>query len=106
MNITTKTKRNLLERGLEHSGQITIIPQPELRGFGGDSRAKPPFGVTSAEVLIICTAAYVIINSYMIVNFFFKYTIMPVWPLSCPPKRVDNEYIFAEHQALNFSGKL
>ena len=36
------------------SGQITIIPKPELRGFWGDSLTKPPFGVTSAEVAIIC----------------------------------------------------
>ena len=36
------------------SGQITIIPKPELRGFWGDSPTKPPFGVTSAEVAIIC----------------------------------------------------
>ena len=38
------------------SGQITIIPTPELRGFWGDSLTKPPFGVTSAEVAIICPA--------------------------------------------------
>ena len=36
------------------SGQITIIPKPELSGFFGDSLTKPPFGVTSAEVVIIC----------------------------------------------------
>ena len=36
------------------SGQIPIIPKPELRGFWGDSLTKPPFGVTSAEVAIIC----------------------------------------------------
>ena len=36
------------------SGQITIIPKPELRSFWGDSPTKPPFGVTSAEVVIIC----------------------------------------------------
>ena len=37
------------------SGQIKIIiPKPELRGFWGDSLTKPPFGVTSAEVAIIC----------------------------------------------------
>ncbi len=35
------------------SGQITIIPKPELRAFWGDSLTKPPFGVTSAEVAII-----------------------------------------------------
>ena len=29
------------------SGQITIIPKPELRGFGGNSLTKPPFGVTN-----------------------------------------------------------
>ena len=36
------------------SGQITTIPKPELRGFGGDSLTKPAFKVTSAEVAIIC----------------------------------------------------
>ena len=36
------------------SRQVTTIPKPELRGFGGDSLTKPPFGVTSAEVVIIC----------------------------------------------------
>ena len=36
------------------TGQINIIPKPELRGFGGDSLTKPPFKVTSAEVVIIC----------------------------------------------------
>ena len=41
---------------LHVSGQITIIPKPELRGFWGDSLTKPPFGVTSAEVAIICPA--------------------------------------------------
>ena len=36
------------------SGQITIIPKPELTGFWKESLTKPPFGVTSAEVAIIC----------------------------------------------------
>ena len=36
-------------------GQISIIPKPELRGFGGSSLIKPPFRVTSADVVIICT---------------------------------------------------
>ena len=36
------------------SGQISIIPKPELRGFGGSSLIKPPFRVTSADVVIIC----------------------------------------------------
>ena len=36
------------------SGQITIIPKPDLRGFWKDSLTKPPFGVTSAEVTTIC----------------------------------------------------
>ena len=36
-------------------GQITIIPKPELRGFlGGFPYFSPPFGVSSAEVVIIC----------------------------------------------------
>ncbi len=33
---------------LNSSGQISIIPKPELRGFWGDSLTKPPFKVTSA----------------------------------------------------------
>ena len=37
-----------------HSGQISIIPKPELRGFWGSSLIKPPFRVTSADVVIIC----------------------------------------------------
>ena len=32
---------------LIYSGQITIIPKPELRGFWGDSLTKPPFKVTN-----------------------------------------------------------
>ena len=36
------------------SGQITIIPKPELRGFYGDPITKPQSKVTSAEVAIIC----------------------------------------------------
>ena len=41
------------------SGQISIIPKPELRGFGGSSLIKPPFRVTSADVVIICPAIMV-----------------------------------------------
>ena len=36
------------------TGQISIIPKPELRGFWGSSLIKPPFRVTSADVVIIC----------------------------------------------------
>ncbi len=36
------------------SGQITIIPKPELRRFWWYSLTKPVFGVTSADVVIIC----------------------------------------------------
>ena len=46
---TRKCKKNISE-----SGQITIIPKPELRVFWGDSCTKPSFGVTSVEVAIIC----------------------------------------------------
>ena len=46
------------QEGNEHvSGQISIIPKPELRGFWGSSLIiliKPPFRVTSADVAIIC----------------------------------------------------
>ena len=41
-------------------GQITIIPKPELRSFWEDSPTKPPFGVTSAEVVTICPDRYYI----------------------------------------------
>ena len=41
-------------RSKRRSGQITIIPKPELRRFWGDSLTKPQFKVTSAEVVIIC----------------------------------------------------
>ena len=41
------------------SGQITIFPKPELRGFWGSSLIKPPFRVTSADVVIICPDVYV-----------------------------------------------
>ena len=40
------------------SGQISIIPKPELRGFWGSSLIKPPFRVTSADVVIICPDRY------------------------------------------------
>ena len=43
------------------SGQITIIPKPELRAFWGEFLTKPPFGVTSAEVVIICPDIYIYI---------------------------------------------
>ena len=39
-------------------GQISIIPKPELRGFWGHSLPKPPFKMTSAEVVIICPDLY------------------------------------------------
>ena len=39
---------------LHYTGQISIIPKPELRGFWGSSIIKPPFRVTSADVVIIC----------------------------------------------------
>ena len=38
------------------SGQIAIIPKPELRTFWGDSLTKPHFGMTLAEVAIIRTS--------------------------------------------------
>ena len=41
------------------SGQISIIPKPELRGFWGSSLIKPPFRVTSADVVIICPDIYI-----------------------------------------------
>ena len=51
-NVTVK--RILPNDQLYISGQISIIPKPELRGFWGSSPIKPPFRVTSADVVIIC----------------------------------------------------
>ena len=45
----TKQKNTQLD-----SGQITIIPKPELTACSGDSLAKSLFGVTSAQVVLIC----------------------------------------------------
>ena len=48
-----------------YSGQISIIPKPELfRGFWGSSLIEPPFRVTSADVVIICPdlLTYCLIN--------------------------------------------
>ena len=42
-----------------HSGQISIIPKPELRALLGDSLTKPQFKVASAEVVIICPDPFV-----------------------------------------------
>ncbi len=50
-----------LERTHE-SGQISIIPKPELRGFWGSSLIKPQFTVTSADVVIICPDEYLTIK--------------------------------------------
>ena len=47
------TRGDLWHKG-DPSGQIGIIPKPELRGFWVNSLTKPPFKVTSAEVVIIC----------------------------------------------------
>ena len=59
--VVTPSKINIIGNGWWgqiiwnfNSGQITIIPKPELRGFWGDSLTKPPFKVTSAEVVTIC----------------------------------------------------
>ena len=49
---------------LKSSGQISIIPKPELRGFWGSSLIKPPFRVTSADVVIICPVTYKIIDIF------------------------------------------
>ena len=60
--------------GKVYSGQITIIPKPELRGFCGDSLARPPFGVTSAEVAIICPVYF--ITSFSV---FFEFLLIFRW---------------------------
>ena len=57
-----ETIHDNLQHGSYISGQISIIPKPELRGFWGSSLIKPPFGVTSAEVVIICLDIYIYIH--------------------------------------------
>ena len=48
------TSKHLEASTSYNSGQISVIPKPELRGFWGSSLIKPPFRVTSADVVIIC----------------------------------------------------
>ena len=38
----------------QSSGQISIIPEHEFKGFGEDSLTQTSFGVTSPDVAIIC----------------------------------------------------
>ena len=52
--IANPPNRGENKKSLKSSGQISIIPKPELRGFWGSSLIKPPFRVTSADVAIIC----------------------------------------------------
>ena len=54
-----KSRSNTICTYLYISGQISIIPKPELRGFWGSSLTKPPFRVTSADVVIICPDIYI-----------------------------------------------
>ena len=46
------------------SGQITIIPKPELRAFWEDSLTKPRIGETSAGVVIIHANTWTIMNHH------------------------------------------
>ena len=62
---STNPRSTMGPRIMTTTGQITIIPKPELRGFWGDSLTKPPFGVTSAEVAIICPDYYSLFNEKM-----------------------------------------
>ena len=58
------------------SGQNTVIPKPELRGFGVDSLTQPPFGVTSAEVAVICPDIYIYIYRYIYIQIYiYIYTV-------------------------------
>ena len=44
------------------SRQISIIPKPKFKAFwGGIPLRWPPFGVTSAEVVIICLEKHVVV---------------------------------------------
>ena len=49
------------------SGRISMIPKPELRGFGGDFLTKPPFKVTNRrELVAICPRVK---NEYTVYSF-------------------------------------
>ncbi len=48
------------------SVQITVIPKPEFRAFGGNSLTKPPFGVTPAGAATI----YPVFLSYLLPMFW------------------------------------
>ncbi len=81
------------------SGQISIIPKPELRGFWGSSLIKPPFRVTSADVVIICPDGFILsLLSWLLLGVgspvhHFTYMIwvgspqkIPVDPRTCVEK--------------------
>ena len=53
---------------LHISSQSTIISKPGVRGFWANSLTKPPFGVTSAEVAVICSENIYI---YIYIYYFF-----------------------------------
>ena len=50
----THNKKKTISALFHGSGHIIIIPKPELRVFWGNTPTKSSFGVTSAEVAIIC----------------------------------------------------
>ena len=63
----------------KHTGQISIIPKPELRGFWGSSLIKPAFRVTSALVVIICPETHHVSGLY-------------IWPWIKPSDPGGNQY--------------
>ena len=81
------------------SRQITIIPKPEFFGhFGGDSHTKPQrFGVTSAEVVIICSGTYnyhiVVPNRYEVFRRNMVIVDIRSW-LMCPEFSVHKDEFF------------
>ena len=65
------------------SGQFIINPYPNLRPFWRDSLTKPPFGVTSAEVVINCPD----IMSLALQYFFVKLMDQPTDQSSGNPSK-------------------
>ncbi len=53
IHVRDSAARKQQNSNMKESQEIIFL-KPELRGFWGDSLTKPPFGVTSAEVVIIC----------------------------------------------------
>ena len=88
---------------LDWSGQISIISKPELRGFWGSSLIKPPFRVTSADVVIICPdwCFACCLNSSGEKQYFTSHHASPSYQNNCPIQSGATVYKTVQQQRRN-----